>query len=58
MKIIFESKEEKEEFLNEQCPDHLKGSLERYSLKSCCGRKSCQECWEQCGIELEVDKKE
>lgn len=53
MKIVFESEAEKEEFINNQCPDHIKSSLERYSLKNCC-HNSCDVCWEQCGIDLEV----
>ena len=52
MKIIFDSEEEKDNFakliFSDYCPSlfGLKGS--------CCDFEKCDECWKNCGIEMEV----
>lgn len=58
MKIIFDSDEEKEAFIKDRCPtDILKilGDIECDGYDVC---GVCEECWEKCGIELEVKKDE
>jgi len=58
MKIIFDSDEEKEDFIKDRCPTDILKSLRDVEYDCCdiCG--TCKECWETCGIEMEVKKDE
>jgi hypothetical protein len=49
MKIIFDSEEEKEDFMANLCPDDV---LPAKLSDFCYG--PCSECWKNCGIEMEV----
>lgn len=55
MKIIFDSEEEKELFIEHCCPDKVKKSLDLYCYEKC-DSVSCKPCWENCGIDLEIEE--
>ena len=51
MKIIFDSEEEKDDLIRMCCP----GDLSRAESYAFCGPdSSCKDCWERCGIAMEV----
>ena len=52
MKIIFDSEEQKENFMADLCPDDVCDALHAKSSDFCYGL--CSECWKNCGIEMEV----
>ena len=53
MKIIFDSEEQKEDFMADVCPDDVSIALHAELSDRCYG-PCCSECWKNCGIELEV----
>ena len=59
MKIIFDSEEQKNEFLNGGCGCPSSCGFNNVSDEDCWGRYhvSCVKCWEQSGIEIEVKEK-
>ena len=57
MKVIFDSEEEKEYLVNARCPGGISKDLHDSGYDDHC-YDTCLECWEKCGIELEVKKDE
>ena len=58
MKIIFDSEHQKEMFLNSMVKGFCPGELNLKNYWDCqfmLMTGNCRECWEQCGIEMEVD---
>ena len=52
MKIIFDSEEQKENFARHIFADHCPTL---FGLNgSCCDFEECDECWKNCGLEVEV----
>lgn len=47
MKIIFDSKEQKQEFIDNICPNAI-------GFQNNCRGNSCEECYKEAGIEVEV----
>jgi hypothetical protein len=58
MKFIFDSEEEKEDFIKDRCPTDI---LKNLGDIECDGYEVygvCEKCWENYGIEMEVKKDE
>lgn len=53
MKIIFDSEEQKEAFFEHVVADYCP-SIFGSDASTCFENDSCDNCWEKCGIELEV----
>ena len=58
MKFIFDSEEDKEDFIKDRCPTDILKSLRDIERDGYDCYDTCLECWEKCGIELEVKKDE
>ena len=61
MKIIFDSEEQKAKFIHYirfTCPKELDENLRDKADDECDDYPRCDECWETCGIEMEVKKDE
>lgn len=55
MKIIFDSEEEKRQCLQHRCPSDFKyGESEKCEYEIGEGGFSCDDCWRECSIEMEV----
>lgn len=58
MKIIFDSQEQKDKFLemivlcSDECPGYF--GLNNTTRKQCRKNDGCSRCWDECGIEYEV----
>lgn len=53
MKIIFDDEKEKQEFIRYICPSVLSPKLKDTGMDDC-ENPNCLECWENCGLEMEV----
>lgn len=61
MKIIFDSEEQKTKFIHYisfTCPKELDENLRDKADDECDAYPLCTECWETCGIEMEVKEDE
>ena len=56
MKIIFDSVEQRDEFINIFCPSAF--NLKEHKNCSKGLENTCKECWEQCGLEYEIKNEE
>lgn len=53
MKIVFDDENDKVHFIASVCPDKVTSKLFNYCADRC-DAASCDNCWEESGIELEV----
>ena len=58
MKIIFDSEEEKENFIKDRCPTDILKNLGEIECDEFDNYGVCEKCWKNCGIEMEVKKDE
>lgn len=58
MKIIFESKEEFNDFINYGCPSYILGLNDHNYCEDGVHKVTCKECWKQSGLEYEIKNEE
>lgn len=60
IRIVFKNKREYEKFIKHLCPSDidkdLKECCERYQSYFSGTHEKCRECWEKCGLKMEVGK--
>ena len=58
MKIIFESEEEFNDFINYGCPSYILGLNDHKYCEDGVHKVSCKDCWKQSGLEYKIKKEE
>ena len=58
MKIIFDSVEEFNDFINYGCPSYILGLNDHNHCEDGVHKVTCAECWEQSGLEYEIKNEE